>query len=436
MRKKRLFFTLLLCCFIVFALAMSFMGEQLKVSFIGAVHASPNTIYVPDNSTTIKAAVNMASPNDTIIVRARVYQENSITITKTVRLISEVPLGAVIDGGGASLPIVNVAASYVEIAGFVIRNGSNLDSAPYGAVQVGNSVGVAIHGNVLTKSYYGVWLRNSSSCKLLDNTIIDNYARGIRLSDKSSSNKIIGNTIRNNTIGVVIADATSQFNVFYHNNFISNSGQEQNFAGSTAWNNSAEGNYWNNYAGPDANGDGIIDVPYNLTIGTDYFPLVEPWSYVRFYNVWGQTVSTCSNTTVASFYFNQLGNEIGFNVTGPRGNTGFVNVSIPKSLLWVSVGENWAVRIDSLMIPSSGYTVSENSTYTFVYVPYGLTTHWIQIIGTHATPEFPAIITPLLFMISALIAVVLAEKARRLVRRAIPVMFKCSRTRIIAHLEW
>jgi len=416
MRKKRLFLTLLLCCFSVFALAMSFMGEQLKVSFIGAVYASPNTIYVPDNSTTIKGAVNMANPNDTIIVRAGFYSENNITITKTVRLISEVPLRAVIDGGGKTFPIVNIAASCVEIAGFVIQNGSNWPILQ-GAVQVVNgSVGVVIRGNVLTKSYYGVFLMKSNKCSVLDNTIVDNYAMGIRFTSNSSYHRIIGNTIKNNPTGVYIADA-AQSNVFYHNNFISNSGQEQNFAASTVWNNSAEGNYWSNYAGLDVNGDGIIDLPHDLTTGTDYFPLVEPWSYVRFYNVLGQTVSTYSNTTVASFYFNQSAKEIGFNVTGPAGETGFVNVTIPKNLLWVNVGEDWTVSIDYVVLPPpSGYSVSGNATHTFVYVPYGLSAHRVQIVGTQVVPEFPSVIAPLMFIVATFAMVVLVGKTRRTIK--------------------
>jgi parallel beta-helix repeat protein len=413
---KRFFFTLLLCCFTVFALAMSFMGEQLKVSFIGAVHASSNTIYVPDNSTTIKGAVNMANPNDTIVVRSGIYPENNIIIQKAVRLIAETLLGAVIDGGGANSTIVNVAASNVEIAGFVIRNGSKGFPFEYGAVRVGNSVDVVIRGNVLTKSYYGLFLSNSSSCSVFDNTILENYAMGIKLTSNSSYNRIIDNTIKNNPTGVLIAQAASQSNVFYHNNFVLNSAQEQNFAGSTVWNNSAEGNYWSNYAGPDANGDGIIDLPYNLTTGTDYFPLVEPWSYVRVYNVLGQTVSTYSNTTVASFYFNQSAKEIGFNVTGPAGETGFVNVTIPKNLLWVNVGEDWTVSIDYVVLPPSGYSVSGNATHTFVYVPYGLSTHRVQIVGTQVVPEFPSVIAPLMFIVATFAMVVLVGKTRRTIK--------------------
>jgi len=410
MRKKAFFFTLF-CCFLLCALAIDFFGEQLKVSFIKTVNARPNTIYVPDNSTSIQEAVNKANPNDTIVVRAGIYQENNITITKTVRLISEVPLGAIIDGRGELLPIVNVAASYVEVAGFVIRNGSDFPIMQ-GALQVVNkSVGVVIRGNKLTKSYYGLFLLKSNSCRILDNTIVDNYARGIQVSE-SSYNTFIGNTIENNVFGLTIMQ-TSLSNVFFHNNFVLNSGQEENFAASTVWDNGAEGNYWSSFTGPDTNGDGIIDTPYGLDIGADAFPLAEPWSYVRFFNVLGQTVSTYSNTTVASFYLNQSWKEIGFNVTGPANKTGFVNVSIPKSLLWVGAGENWTVCIDWEVLDPSSYVVSENATYTFVYVPYGLTTHRIQIFGTHVVPEFSPMIASLLFMITTLLMVVLVRRSRR-----------------------
>ena len=43
---------------------------------VSQVEASPGTSYVPDDYSTIQAAVNAASPDDTIIIRDGTYTEN------------------------------------------------------------------------------------------------------------------------------------------------------------------------------------------------------------------------------------------------------------------------------------------------------------------------------------------------------------------------
>ncbi len=54
-----------------------------------AVHKTEAaSIIVPDNYSTIQAAVNAASPGDTITVRSGTYREN-ITISKAITLTAE-----------------------------------------------------------------------------------------------------------------------------------------------------------------------------------------------------------------------------------------------------------------------------------------------------------------------------------------------------------
>ena len=43
------------------------------------------------------------------------------------------------------------------------------------------------------------------------------------------------------------------------------------------WDNDGEGNYWDDYAGSDDNGDGVGDTPYIIDENNqDNFPLMEP----------------------------------------------------------------------------------------------------------------------------------------------------------------
>ena len=52
------------------------LTTAVPLSIVSKAEASPATIYVPDNYSTIQAAVNAASPGDTIIVRDGTYTEN------------------------------------------------------------------------------------------------------------------------------------------------------------------------------------------------------------------------------------------------------------------------------------------------------------------------------------------------------------------------
>ena len=60
----------------VVLLIVALLATALALSLASQVEASPATIYVPDDYATIQAAVDTASPGDTIIVRGGTYTEN------------------------------------------------------------------------------------------------------------------------------------------------------------------------------------------------------------------------------------------------------------------------------------------------------------------------------------------------------------------------
>lgn len=85
------------------------------------------------------------------------------------------------------------------------------------------------------------------------------------------------NTIMANTIFIIepISDRGVSNNTFYLNNFQVHEGF--GCIGANAFDYNGTGNYWSDYNGTDANGDGIGDTPYDTRPNiNDSYPLMEP----------------------------------------------------------------------------------------------------------------------------------------------------------------
>ena len=73
----------------------------------------PETIVVPDEYLHIQEAINAAGQGDTIFVKKGTYEEQTLTINKTISLVGE----------GASLTIINFHPQWVFTGGFHLGNG-------------------------------------------------------------------------------------------------------------------------------------------------------------------------------------------------------------------------------------------------------------------------------------------------------------------------
>lgn len=114
------------------------------------------------------------------------------------------------------------------------------------------------------------------------NTISDNNfynnTIGINIDAFSDNNTVRGNRITNSSILGVFISTLCGDNRFYENCFFTNTEDANDNGFDNTWDNGARGNYWDAYNGTDANGDGIGDVPYNITgiAGSqDRFPLMS-----------------------------------------------------------------------------------------------------------------------------------------------------------------
>jgi hypothetical protein len=140
----------------------------------------------------------------------------------------------------------------------------------------------------------------------------------------------------------------------------------------------------------------IINVDEGLTYSFEAYT----WNSITYY------VNITSNSTVTDFRFNpNVGPFIEFNVTGTAGK-GACQVAIPQSLLWVDY-EEWEVLVGGEFVD---YTVIQDGGTTYLCFVYGHSTKTVQIIGTHVLPEFPSVITLLLFVASMMLVLVLTKK--------------------------
>ena len=110
-----------------------------------------------------------------------------------------------------------------------------------------------ISGNTANfNNWYGIYLYNNSGNTVSENTINNNAYGGINLIN-SDENRIYLNC--------------------FNNNLNAYDGGAYN-----RWDNGIKGNYWADYTGLDADGDGIGDVPYNIDVSAgsqDNFPLMK-----------------------------------------------------------------------------------------------------------------------------------------------------------------
>jgi parallel beta-helix repeat protein len=150
------------------------------------------------------------------------------------------------------------------------------------------SDGNTIYNNSVT----GIRIMNGAGNTVCGNQITDGYG----LTIGGHNNLYYANHVEGNSVGVEVSGSETYVynNTIYHNNFMNNHRQVQNLAVNRAnnWDKDNEGNYWSDYQGKDANGDGIGDTPYSIATqpanrrssqttptptGQDNHPLMAPY---------------------------------------------------------------------------------------------------------------------------------------------------------------
>ena len=179
----------------------------------------------------------------------------------------------------------------------VVITRNNISENEYG-VNIGMCRNITVSENQISDNTGGLNLYYYGPHLVYGNNITNN-SWGIRFAEGCGNATVYGNNITQNDVGVALlifpnagdVVVSGIGNTVFDNLFVNNTKQvsqeESNYTypdttsmgtDIVSWNNSATGNYWSDYNGTDANGDGIGDTPHVLDEkNQDNYPLMTPY---------------------------------------------------------------------------------------------------------------------------------------------------------------
>lgn len=174
-------------------------------AFSATIHTGPG-----EKVRTIKEAIQIAQPHDTIFVRKALYREGSIEINKPLVLIGE--NYPTIDGEQKYENFV-ITSDSVVIQGFKVVESATSNYEDYAGIKISNSKYITIRDNQLVNTFFGILSHYSTHC-IIENNILtvenpnQKKANGIH-SWKCDSFTIINNSVSGHRDGIYLEFVTN-----------------------------------------------------------------------------------------------------------------------------------------------------------------------------------------------------------------------------------
>jgi nitrous oxidase accessory protein len=164
------------------------------------------TITVNQGGTSLKKAIFISQPGDTIYIKPGVYKEGNIIIEKSLAIIGE--NFPVLDGDN-KVEIFTVHADNVTITGLKFINTGVASINDLAAIKVLDSKGLRIINNRFENTFFGIHFSNSSQSWIENNQFQANAVAEHQIGNGIHLWKCNHITINNNTIKAIAMESIS-----------------------------------------------------------------------------------------------------------------------------------------------------------------------------------------------------------------------------------
>jgi parallel beta-helix repeat protein len=139
---------------------------------------------------------------------------------------------------------------------------------------------IARENEIWNNSQNGIFVEGSNNFVVRNVLSSNTYGLGLT---SGTGNRVAYNNITSNLDIGLYSSLSASFNLIHSNNFIANAILHAYDETTDFWNDTCGGNYWDDWTGPDADMNGIVDVPRDISGGSnkDYLPLTTPAIYRR-----------------------------------------------------------------------------------------------------------------------------------------------------------